>query len=130
MYTEPMARIRRIAGPAAAIWLVVQTATLVLVPAFFIAGSQAAPLECTCMHDGTHRDCPMHHASPMGARICIQTTDPAGFAVLGSMLGHLGGVIPSSLETLHLTPPPLAARTAALRHPRTPAPPNPPPPRV
>jgi hypothetical protein len=129
MYTDVMARVRRIAGPAAAIWLVVQTATLVLVPAFFIAGSQAAPLECTCMHDGNHRDCPMHHASPMGARICIQTTDSTGFAVLGSMLGHLG-VVPSSIQMLHLTPPPFAERTAALPHPRTPAPPNPPPPRA
>jgi len=124
-----MARIRRIAGPAAAIWLVVQTATLVLVPAFFIAGSQAAPIVCTCMHDGNHRDCPMHHGSPIGARICIQTADSTGFAVLGSMLGHLG-VVPGSLETLHLTPPSLAERTVALPIPRTPAPPNPPPPRA
>jgi len=129
MYTDPMARIRRIAGPAAAIWLVVQTATLVLVPAFFIAGSQAAPIVCTCMHDGNHRDCPMHHGSPIGARICIQTADSTGFAVLGSMLGHLG-VVPGSLETLHLTPPSLAERTVALPIPRTPAPPNPPPPRA
>ena len=129
MYTDPMARIRRIAGPAAAIWLLVQTATLVLVPAFFIAGSQAAPLECTCMHDGNHRDCPMHHGSPMGARICIQTTDSAGLAVLGSMLGHLG-VVPSSLETLHLTLSPLAVHWDAPSYPRTPAPPKPPPPRA
>ena len=129
MYTDPMARIRRIAGPAAAIWLVVQTATLVLVPAFFIAGSQAAPIVCTCMHDGNHRDCPMHHGSPIFARICIQTADSTGFAVLGSMLGHLG-VVPGSLETLHLTPPSLAERTVALPIPRTPAPPNPPPPRA
>jgi hypothetical protein len=71
----------------------------------------------------------MHHGSPTGARICIQTADSTGLAVLGSMLGHLG-VVTSSHETLHLTPPPLAERTTALPHPRTPAPPTPSPPRA
>jgi len=128
MYTDPMARIRRITGPAAAIWLAIQTATLVLVPAFFIAGSQAALIECTCIHDGNHHDCPMHRASPMGARICIQATDSTGLATLSSMLGH-AGLVPPTVETLHWTFPPLAVHRDAPSHLRTLAPPKPPPPR-
>ena len=128
MYTDPMARIRRITWPAAAIWLVIQTATLVLVPAFFMAGSQAAPIECTCIHDGNHRDCPMHRTSPMGARICIQATDSSGLATLSSMLGHVG-LVPPTFETLHLTSPPLAVHWDAPSHHLTLAPPKPPPPR-
>jgi len=129
MYTDQMARIRRLTGPAAAIWLVIQTATLVMVPAFFIAGSQGALVECTCAHDGNHSNCPMHHSSPIGARICIHATDSTGFAVLSSMLGHLG-LVPGPLETLRLTPPPLAVYWDAPPHHRTLAPPKPPPPRA
>ena len=129
MYTEPMARVRNIAAPVAALWLVVQSATLVLVPAFFIAGSQAAPIECTCLHGGNHQDCPMHHASPMGARVCFQTTDDSGFAVLGSMLGHVG-VMPPPPKALVVTQAPLAVGRDVSPHHRTTAPPPPPPPRA
>ena len=129
MYTELMARVRGIAAPVAALWLIVQSATLVLVPAFFVAGSQRAPIECTCLHDGNHHDCPMHHASPMGARVCFQTTDSSGVAVLGSMLGQVG-VVPGPLTTLDLIPAPLAIFWTAPSHHRTVAPPPPPPPKA
>jgi len=129
MYTDPMTRARRIAAPIAAIWLLVQTATLVTVPAFLIAGSQDSPAECTCLHDGNHRNCPMHHGSPMGARICFQSTDSTGFAVLGSMLGHVG-LVPRPPAPLFLNPTPLAIHWAAPSHHRTLAPPKPPPPRA
>jgi hypothetical protein len=129
MYTDPMARVRRITGLAAAVWLVVQTATLVLAPAFFVAGSQAAPLECTCVHDGNHHDCPMHDASPMGARICFQTTESTGVTVLSSMLGHVG-LVPRPPATLLPNPAPLAVHRDAPSHDSTLAPPKPPPPRA
>jgi hypothetical protein len=127
MYTEPMARVRRVAGPIAAIWLLVQTATLVLVPAAFYAGSD--PIECTCVHDGNHRDCPMHHKSPIGSRVCFQTTDTTGLGALGSLLGHVG-LVPPTPATLLLSLPPLAPDRDAPPHHRTPAPPQPPPPRA
>jgi len=129
MYTDPMARVRRITGLTAAAWLVVQTATLVLAPAFFVAGSHAAPLECTCVHDGNHRDCPMHHGSPTGARICFQTTESTGVTVLTSMLGHVA-LVPRPPATLLPNPAPLAAHRDALPRYRTLAPPKPPPPRA
>lgn len=56
MSTDLMSRIRRIGAPVAAIWLLLQTATLVVVPAVFYASSSASPVECTCVHDGNHRD--------------------------------------------------------------------------
>jgi hypothetical protein len=124
-----MARVRHLAAPIAALWLVVQSATLALVPAFFIAGSQTAPLECTCLHDGNHQDCPMHHASPIGARVCFQATDDSGVAVLGSMLGHVG-VVPALLKAFALAPAPVAVDRSAPPHLRTLAPPPPPPPRA
>jgi hypothetical protein len=124
-----MTRVRRVAAPITAIWLLIQTSTLVAVPLAFYAGPQNAPIECTCAHDGNHRDCPMHHASPIGARVCFQSTDSPGFAVLGSMFGHLG-VIPGPLDTLDLTPPPLARLQDAPWHRHTLAPPTPPPPRA
>jgi hypothetical protein len=129
MYTDLMLRVRRIGGPVAAIWLLLQTATLVVVPAVFYASSSVSPLECTCVHDGNHRDCPMHHASPIGGRICFQTTDSTGFTALGSLLGHLG-VVPRPADTLLLNPPPLAVQSDAPAHHRTLAPPAPPPPRA
>lgn len=129
MSIELMARLRDIAAPIAALWLVVQSATLVVVPVFFIAGSQAAPFECTCLHDGNHHDCPMHHASPIGARVCFQATDDSGVAVLGSMLGH-AGVMPTPVQALVLIPAPPAVHRDAPPHHRTLAPPPPPPPRA
>ena len=39
----------------------------------------------------------MHHGSPMGARVCVETTDTSGVAVLGSMLAQVG-VIPIPLR--------------------------------
>ena len=129
MYTDSMTRVRRVAAPIAAIWLIIQTSTLVALPVVFYAGSRHAPIECTCAHDGNHRDCPMHHASPVGARVCFQATDSPGFAVLGSMFGHLG-VIPNPLDTLDVPPPPLAGHGDTPSHHRTLAPPAPPPPRA
>jgi len=128
MYTDTMARVRRIAGPVAAIWLLVQTAALVVMPAVFYAAS-TAPLECTCVHDGNHRDCPMHHASPIGGRICSQTTDSTGFTALGSLLAH-AGVMPPPPDTLLLNSPPLVVHWHAPSHHPTFAPPEPPPPRA
>jgi hypothetical protein len=129
MYTDPMTRVRGIAAAVAALWLVVHSATLILVPAFFIAGAEAAPLECTCLHDGNHHDCPMHHGSPMGARVCVQTTDTSGVAVLGSMLAQVG-VIPIPLTALDLVTAPPALPRDTSSHDHTLAPPPPPPPRA
>jgi hypothetical protein len=53
-----MSRVRRIGAPVAAIWLLLQTATLVVVAAVFDARSSASPVERPCVHDGNHRDCP------------------------------------------------------------------------
>jgi hypothetical protein len=124
-----MARVRRIAGPVAAIWLLVQTVAVVVMPTAFYAVTATAPLECTCVHDGNHRNCPMHHASPIGGRICFESTDSTGFTALGSLLGH-AGVVPPLADALLLNPPPLAVHRDAPPHHRTPAPPLPPPPRV
>ena len=129
MYTEPMARVRDIAAPIAALWLIVQSATLVLVPAFLIAGSQASPIECTCLHDGNHQDCPMHHGSPIGARVCFQATDDSGVAVLGSLLGHVG-VMPALVKAPALIPAPLAVHRDSPPYHPTVTPPPPPPPRA
>src|SRR4029453_15747164 len=118
MYTETMARVRNIAAPIAALWLVVQSATFVLVPGFFVAGSERAPLECTWLHDGNHHDCPMHHASSTGARVCVQATDDNGVVVLGSMLGHVG-VMPALVTALRSIPPPHPAVRDGSPHHRT-----------
>jgi hypothetical protein len=128
MYTDPMSCVRRIIGPVAAIWLLVQTATLVVMPVVFYAASATAPLECTCAHDGNHRDCPMHHASPIGGRICFQATDSTGFTLLGSLLQV--GVVPPPVNALLPAPPPLAVHRPAPSYHHTFAPPEPPPPRA
>ena len=129
MSTDSMTRVRRAAAPIAAIWLLIQTSPLVVLPAAFYAASGHAPIECTCAHDGSHHDCPMHHASPVGARVCFQATDSPGFAVLGSVFGHLG-VIQGPLDTLDLTPPPLARHRDTPSHRHTLTPPTSPPPRA
>ena len=72
MSTDSMTRVRRAAAPIAAIWLLIQTSALVVLPAAFYAASGHAPIECTCAHDGSHHDCPMHHAWPVGARVCFR----------------------------------------------------------
>ena len=129
MYTERMSRIRRVAGPMAAIWLLVQTATLVVVPAVFYAESGAAPVECTCVHDGNHHDCPMHHRSPLGARVCSQTTGTADLAALGSMLGDVG-LVPRPLDSVFPITTLLTLQRDASSTSLRPAPPEPPPPRA
>jgi hypothetical protein len=58
MYTDLMTRVRQIAGPVAAGWLLVQTATLVLIPAIFYAGAAVAPIECTAWTASTDVDQP------------------------------------------------------------------------
>jgi hypothetical protein len=125
-YTRPMSRVRRVAAPVATLWLLVQTATFVVVPAVFYLAS-GAPVECTCMHDGNHRDCPMHHGSPVGARVCFQSAGSDQAAALGSLLGHVG-VVPAPPDSLLLSLPPLAVQQDAPT-PR-PATPDPPPPRA
>lgn len=56
MYTDLMSRVSRIGAPLAAIRFLLQTATLVVVPAVFYASSSGSPVECTGVHDGNHRD--------------------------------------------------------------------------
>ena len=129
MYTERMSRVRRIAGPLAAIWLLMQTATLLVVPAVFYAQSGTAPIECTCVHDGNHHDCPMHHSSPVGARVCSQTTGSGDLAAIGSMLGDVG-LVPGPPNAVFLTTTPLAVQRDASSIALRPAPPDPPPPRA
>jgi hypothetical protein len=129
MYTDLMALIRRLAVPIAALWFLVQAATLIAVPAYFVAGSGTAPIECTCVHDGNHRDCPMHHASTAGARICLQTMDSTGFVALGSLLGQIA-LAPPHAQALDLVPAPLAPALDTFIAPLRPAAPEPPPPRV
>jgi hypothetical protein len=51
-----MSRVSRIGAPVAAIRLLLQTATLVVVPAVFYASSSASPFGCTCVPDGNRRD--------------------------------------------------------------------------
>jgi len=124
-----MTRVRRVAAPIAAIWLLIHASTLVVLPAVFYASSRHAPIECTCVHDGNHRDCPMHHASPIGSRVCFQSTDERGFAALGSLLAQIA-VMPGPPAIVFLTPTPLAVQgEVASPIPRSAAP-EPPPPRA
>lgn len=124
-----MKRLRRALGPVAAAWLLCQAATLVVVPAVFHAGSTTAPIECTCVHDGNHSRCPMHHKSPAGAKVCFQTTESTGLAVLSSSLGHVG-LVPGALWTFTFIRPSLVVRFDETSKTLRPAPPDPPPPRA
>lgn len=124
-----MKRLRRALGPVAASWLLIQAATLVVVPAVFHAGSTAAPIECTCVHDGNHSRCPMHHTSPAGAKVCFQTSDSTGLAVLSSSLGHVG-LVPRAPSAFTFIPSRLAVPFDETSKTLRPAPPDPPPPRA
>ena len=128
MYTSAMTQVRRRLAPVAMAWLLSQAATLVVVPAiFFLTGT--APLECTCVHDGDHRNCPMHHASPMQGKRCVKTTDDGAVAALGSLLGHVAPIPESQFVPLTPEPRPAIQLDAVLRSHR-PSAPEPPPPRA
>lgn len=131
MYTDAVRRLRRAIGLIAMIWLVCQTSTLVLATAAFGINAVAEKLlACTCAHGTQHTDCPMHHpASSRQGLDQVQCTTDTDFALLGSLLGHLG--LPT--VTVRTLPPALSRAVASpdvtariLR----PAPPEPPPPRV
>jgi hypothetical protein len=100
--------VRRVAAPIAAIWLLLQTTTLLAVPAVIWAASRTPPIECTCVHDGDHEHCPMHHRSPAEAQICFTSTGSTEFAALGTLLGQIG-VSPAAPVPLDLASIPLAS---------------------
>lgn len=128
MYTEVMPRVRRVAWLVAVIWLLVQAIGIVAVPVILHAGSRS-PIECTCVHDGNHHDCPMHHKAPVEGRACFQATDAAGLAALGSLLGQVGLTPAPSAASLFSTPPPPDVVWDVTTPMMRPAPPDPPPPR-
>jgi hypothetical protein len=129
MYTDGMTGVRQRMAPIAIAWLLCQTATMALVPAVLFATGSPSALECTCLHDSNHDDCPMHHAAPVEGQACVQGMGDDGVAVFASLLGQ-AGLVPHTPDTIFLTRSPLAVTLHRPAATLRPAPPEPPPPRA
>jgi len=113
-------------GPLAAVWLMCQTAGLVLAPVTLWAVSTA--LECTCGH-GDHAMCPMHHRSTTSSRCSMRGADDAGTATLATLLGGVGVMpIQGAVAAVAPTVAPLSRLVTTIVHRSTP--PDSPPPRA
>jgi len=120
-----MTRARHVLGPIAAIWLVVQAATLVLVPA--LLGASLA--QCICTH-GADATCPMHHKTPAGAKVCMMQSATTNVPATLNSLFSVAGLVPA--PALDMVPVPTVSPVVLERaipiH--RPSPPDSPPPRV
>jgi hypothetical protein len=119
-----MVRVRRLIGPIAALWLILQVAGTSVVSIEAITLDES---ECTCLH-GEHAMCPMHHKLPAG-RCAMRPSADTGAAVLASVL-----IAPALMPAVSCSSPSLqATRVAPLDNARlalTPTHPDPPPPRA
>jgi hypothetical protein len=126
-----MPQLRRVLAPVAALWLLCQAGSVVLVPlALWITVADPHGAECTCGH-GLDAMCPMHHKPVSSQKRCaMQAADGSGTAVLTSLAG-VAGLIPERVPDLvpALATPRVAAPDPHL-HGERPVPPDPPPPRA
>src|SRR5678809_1698818 len=86
-----MTHLRRVLGPATAIWLLCQFGAVASVPVtLWTSAADPHTEECTCGHDAGAM-CPMHH-KPAGrpARCAMQAANSSGTAVLTMVVGVAG----------------------------------------
>ena len=92
-----MTHLRRVLGPATAIWLFCQVATVMLAPVALWIAADVHAAECTCGH-GADALCPMHRHKPAGDpnnHCSMQAANRTGAAVLTTIIGA-AGLIPES----------------------------------
>ena len=125
-----MARLRRVLGRVAVVWLLGQVTTVTLAPALLWFGAGEELLECRCIH-GDHAICPMHHKSSSTSSRCSMrsaTGDSAGlvaaFGGIGPMPSASAALVAPAAHPRLFVPPDTSAR------PSRPSPPEPPPPRA
>jgi len=117
---------RRVIAPIAAIWLVCQGLTLVVVPVLL----DASLAECVCPQ-GADATCPMHHKTAGGRQACaMQSTTTSAPATLNALFS-VTGLLPALIaQATVLVPSASAALFEGSRLTQRPSPPDPPPPRA
>jgi hypothetical protein len=116
---------RAIAAPIAAIWLVCQGLTLVVVPVLL----DASLAECVCPQ-GANATCPMHHKTASGPQACAMQSTTAGAPATLNALFSVTGLLPTLAQAMVLVPRASAALFESSRLTQRPSPPDPPPPRA
>jgi hypothetical protein len=124
-----MNHLRRALGPIAALWLMSQAGSFVMVPVALWAFAAGDLSECTCAH-GDHATCPMHHKPAIPSKTCvIRSADHSETAVLTFMLTLVGVLTPSAHDVISPSTPSIVRSVVASPSGR-PTPPDPPPPRA
>jgi hypothetical protein len=120
-----MTRARRALGPIAAVWLLCQAVTLMLVPALL----EASLSECLCT-SGAAASCPMHHRTTAGSKVCAMQSLSATTAATLTALFSVVGLVPARSLATAPVPAPSPVLIECSRATDRPSPPEPPPPRA